>query len=275
MKSIRKNTLSIFYHAAQTGIGSLLILTSFVGCRYFRAPEAPLPTPLATVQTAEPAATFAYPLDPEKFGPYIPSVSSPLSVDTRFDVQNPGVGNAGKCFVDTSGNQIAFDQLYHAGEDWFALDDKGQIVGDGGKGAEVHAVANGIVTWEQNLGRDGNLIVIEHRQLDGSQIWSAYWHVTDLQATVGEAVLQGQTIGKIHDRGLNSHLHWEIRTFKDGSALFPADSAGGRGKCNGYTAAVGYTWDDLPEHAHPAYWGYLAPGEFIHQHLVSEPTPEH
>jgi hypothetical protein len=58
-------------------------------------------------------------------------------------------------------------------------------------------------------------------------------------------------------------LHWEIRTFEDGSALFTGDSAGGRGTCNGHVAAVGYTWDDDPTRAVPDFWGYRDPTAFV------------
>ena len=56
---------------------------------------------------------------------------------------------------------------------------------------------------------------------------------------------------------------WEIRVFGDGTALFPPDSAGGRGTCNGRVPALGYTWDDDPARAQPDAWGYRAPAEFV------------
>ncbi len=215
------------------------------------------------------AETFDFPLDPAHFGPYQPYVSGPLPVDTRFGVQNPGVGSAGKCFVDAKGQKVPFDQLYHAGEDWFALDATGQVDGRAGRGAEVRAVANGVITWTEGLGSEGALVVVEHLLPDGTHIWSAYWHVSDVTVAAGQAVRRGERLGQIHDRGYNSHLHWEIRTFGDGAALFPADSAGGRGTCNGHLAAVGYTWDDDPARARPEAWGYLAPGEFVRDHQTA------
>src|SRR5512136_1252989 len=76
--------------------------------------------PAMPAQTPEPADTFDFPLLPrEGFGPYIPNVSGPLPVDTRYGAQNPGLGTDGKCFVDRNGQKVAFNQLYHAGEDWF------------------------------------------------------------------------------------------------------------------------------------------------------------
>jgi len=223
----------------------------------------PLPTPLTVPEVPAPVDTFAYPLDPERFGPYIPHVSGPLPVDTRFDVQNPGLGDDGKCFVNRDGEKIPFDRLWHAGEDWFAVDAGGKVRGGAGAGEPVHVVANGVVTWAQSLGAEGNVLVIEHHFSDEERLWSVYWHVADVRLAVGEAVALGETVGIVHDRGFNSHLHWEIRTFGDASALFPPDTAGGRGACNGYFMGVGYTWDDDPARAHPEFWGYLPPSEFV------------
>jgi hypothetical protein len=230
-------------------------------------PAGPLPPSLPVSETPAPAEAFDYPLDPARFGPYVPHVSGPLSVDTRFDVQNPGLGDAGKCFVSRDGEQIPFERLWHAGEDWFAVDDAGQVTWETAAGEPVRAVANGVVTWAQSLGTEGNVLVVEHHPLEGDTVWSVYWHLADVTVAVGEAVTLGEAVGTVHDRGLNSHLHWEIRTFADAHALFPPDTAGGRGTCNGYVMGVGYTWDDDPTLAHPQAWGYLSPTEFIAAHL--------
>ncbi len=224
-----------------------------------------LPTSLPQPQEPEIATEFDFPLPPGEFGPYVPYETGSLPVDTRFGAQNPGLGSEGKCFVDLTGVQVPFDQLYHAGEDWFAYDAAGQVAGDNGAGAQVSAVAAGSVTWAQPLGHEGNVLILEHLLPEGGRVWSVYWHVAEVQVAVGEAVTMGQPLGRIHDRGFNSHLHWEIRTFADGSMLFPPDSAGGRGTCNGYVMGVGYTWADVPTQAHPEAWGYLSPSEFVMQ----------
>ncbi len=239
----------------------VLALCVLAACRP-GLPAGALPTPVP-VQTPEPAAAFDFPLDPARFGVYIPRQSGPLLVDTRFGVQNPGLGTSGKCFVDADGNKVAFEQLYHAGEDWFALDGRGQVDGFGARGAPVRAVANGVVSWQESLGSEGYALVIEHVLPDGQRVWSAYWHVAALRVARGEAVQLGQAIGQVHDRGYNSHLHWEIRAFGDGRQLFPDGSAGERGTCNGHVVGVGYTWDDDLQRSSPQAWGYLPPSEFV------------
>ena len=251
------------------GLGALAAGWMVWRLRYGARSAGTSPPPLASPETPVTATAFDFPLDPADFGPYIPHVSGPLAVDTRFGAQNPGVGGDGKCFVDLSGARVAFNRLYHAGEDWFGLDAQDNVRGRAAAGAPVRAVANGVVSWSQSLGAEGYVLIVEHRlppEAEHERVWSIYWHVADVTVAVGEAVARGQAVGRVHDRGLNSHLHWEIRAFADGSDLFPPESAGGRGTCNGYRMAVGYTWDDAPDRARPEAWGYLDPVAFVEAH---------
>ena len=93
-----------------------------------------------------------------------------------------------------------------------------------------------------------------------------YWHVAEPTVSIGQIVYRGDVIGQIADRDWNSHLHWEIRTWGDGSNLFPPTSAGGRGTCNGRVPALGYTWDDELGRTSPNAWGYVDPIKFIKEH---------
>ena len=239
----------------------LVLIAMLPGCTPGPGPDL---SPFIPAETPEVADAFDAPLLPRaRFGPYIPHVSGPLPVDTRYGAQNPGLGATGKCFVDRGGRQVAFSRLFHAGEDWFALDAQGGVDGRGAAGAPVRAVAHGAVTWVQDIGADGYVLVLVHLLPNGSRAWSAYWHVTQPVASIGQAVRRGDRVADVLDRGYNSHLHWEIRTFGDGAALFPADSAGGRGTCNGRVPALGYTWDDDPLRARPDYWGYRDPARFV------------
>ena len=97
----------------------------------------------------------------------------------------------------------------------------------------------------------------------GEAVYSVYWHVSHVQVQPGQPVVGGQVIAVVYDQKLNSHLHWEMRTFGDGSNLFPPGTAGARGTCNGRVTGVGYTWDDDPARAIPDYYGYLDPTAFI------------
>jgi len=224
------------------------------------------PLPVEAIPTPPPVDGFGYPLDPGRYGPYVHGVSGPLNVDTRFGVQNPSLGDTPKCFQDRNGVDVPFRELYHAGEDWFRLDAARQVDSYGAAGDPVRAVAAGVVHLTQHIGHQGWIVVLAHQVADGTAVYSAYWHVANLQVKWGDTVARGQVIALVHDQGGNSHLHWEIRSFADGSQLFPRDSAGGRGTCNGQLAGVAYTWDDDPARARPEYWGYFDPGAFVESH---------
>jgi murein DD-endopeptidase MepM/ murein hydrolase activator NlpD len=224
-------------------------------------PTAPPYTPWPTPPVAE---GFDYPLLPvESYAPYVQGVSGPLPVDTRYDAQNPAMGDASNCFRDAEGNPVPFSRLYHAGVDLFGVDDEGHIEWGRATHAPVHAVADGVVIGVEDAGSDGEVIITEHRLADGSAVYSVYWHVDLVQVRAGQPVTRGQAMAVVMNRGANSHLHWEMRTFSDGSALFPEGTAGARGRCNGHFAGVGYTWDDDPARARPGVYGYLDPIAFV------------
>lgn len=209
---------------------------------------------------------FDFPLDPGRYGPYVQGITGPFNVDTRFGAQNPALGETPKCFHDRDRVGVPFRELYHAGEDWFQLDAAGQVDPYATLGDPVRAVARGVVYQTQEIGDQGWIVVLAHYLDEGTPVYSAYWHVSRLQVSHGDAVERGQVIALIHDQGANSHLHWEVRAFADASNLFPPQSAGGRGTCNGRAIGVAYTWDDDPSRAPPEHWGYFDPVAFVQTH---------
>ena len=221
-------------------------------------PSFPTTGPYTAWPTPPVATAFDFPLLPaEEYGslPY-----------TRYDVQNPAQGDRSNCFRDANGDGVPFSQLYHAGVDLFALDGAGEVSWGKAKHAPVYAVADGVTVFTMDAGSEGQIVGIQHRLADGSDVYSVYWHVGNVQVQPGQPVVRGQMIAALHDMGLNCHLHWEMRTFYDGSNIFPAGTAGARGRCNRQTAGVGYTWDDIPASAHPSYYGYLDPIAFVESH---------
>jgi murein DD-endopeptidase MepM/ murein hydrolase activator NlpD len=237
-----------------------------------------IPPPLPFIPTAPPydpwptppvADGFDYPLLPaESFGPYVQGVTGPLAVDTRYGAQNPAQGDRANCFRDAGGETVPFSQLYHAGVDLFGLGEAGQITWGQAAHAPVHAVADGVVTSVLNAGSEGHIVIVEHllaNARESGRVYSVYWHVDRVQVQPGQPVTCGQIVAVVKDMGFNSHLHWEMRTFRDGSDLFPAGTAGAPG-CNGHIAGVGYTWDDDPTQAHPDFYGYLDSTAFVEAH---------
>jgi murein DD-endopeptidase MepM/ murein hydrolase activator NlpD len=225
------------------------------GAPYTRWPTPPI------------ARTFDYPLQPpEAYSPYVQGITGWRAIDTRFGAQNPALGNRSNCFRDRSSNAVPFRQLYHAGVDLFSRDRAGQFMWGGAGDDPVHAIADGVVVSALDAGAEGQILITHHLLPDESAVYAVYWHVDRLRVGPGQPVAHGQVIALVHDQGLNSHLHWEMRTFLDGSHLFPPGSAGARGTCNGHFAGVGYTWDDAPERARPEVYGYLDPLVFVAEH---------
>jgi len=223
-------------------------------------PYTPWPTPPA-VQTVD------FPLQPpQRYGPYVQGITGPRAIDTRFGAQNPALGNRRNCFRDSEGSPVPFRDLYHAGVDLFAVNESGGIAWGEATHAPVHAIADGVAAVALDAGAEGQILITEHRLAEGGTIYSVYWHVDRVQVRPGQPVARGQVIACIHDQGLNSHLHWEIRSFLDGTALFPAGTAGARGTCNGHVLGVGYTWDDEPRRANPVFYGYTDPIAFVTEH---------
>lgn len=87
------------------------------------------------------------------------------------------------------------------------------------EGAEVYAVAGGIVTAADYDVEKGNYVVLDH----GSGLETEYQHMKSLLVSAGQSVVQGQVLGYVGSTGNSTgpHLHFEAR--QDGA---PADLTG-------------------------------------------------
>lgn len=89
---------------------------------------------------------------------------------------------------------------YHSGID----------IATGGSGTPYVAPADGVVVLaaETPFTLEGNLLIIDH----GMGLSSAFLHSSELLVREGEAVRQGQTIGRIGatGRATGPHLHWGL-----------------------------------------------------------------
>ncbi len=86
------------------------------------------------------------------------------------------------------------------------------------EGAEVYAVAGGIVTAAAYDVEKGNYVVLDHGGLE-----TEYQHMKSLLVSAGQAVIQGQVLGYVGSTGNSTgpHLHFEAQ--QDGA---PADLTG-------------------------------------------------
>jgi murein DD-endopeptidase MepM/ murein hydrolase activator NlpD len=75
-------------------------------------------------------------------------------------------------------------------------------------GTPVYAPARGQVVFASSTQVRGNMVVIDH----GVGVFSAYYHLSAIDAQAGQMVTPGALIGKVGTTGLSTgnHLHWSM-----------------------------------------------------------------
>ena len=88
----------------------------------------------------------------------------------------------------------------------------------GKDGAEIIAVASGVVTWSAERAGYGNLVEINH----GNGFKTRYGHCKENLVKVGDVVKKGQIVALMGSSGRSTgpHVHFEV--FKNGRAVDPA-----------------------------------------------------
>ena len=81
----------------------------------------------------------------------------------------------------------------------------------------VHAPITGTVVFSDLLTIFGHVLVLDH----GEGVYTAYFHLNNIEVTPGERVSPGQEIAQTGNSGRSTgpHLHWELRI--DGVAVDP------------------------------------------------------
>src|SRR5690625_1959838 len=82
-------------------------------------------------------------------------------------------------------------------------------VGDG----RIRAADSGTVVKSEFNSAYGNMVVIDHGEIDGQEISTMYAHQSGLMMDTGQQVEKGQHIGQIGSTGYSTgpHLHFEVR----------------------------------------------------------------
>lgn len=82
-------------------------------------------------------------------------------------------------------------------------------VGDG----RIRAADSGTVVKAEFNSAYGNMVVVDHGEIDGQQISTMYAHQSGLMVDPGQDVEKGQHIGQIGSTGYSTgpHLHFEVR----------------------------------------------------------------
>ncbi len=86
------------------------------------------------------------------------------------------------------------------------------------KGTPLHATADGMVSFADRSGGNGNIVVIEH----GHGLTTVYAHTSKNCVKPGQAVKRGDIIAYSGSTGISTgpHLHYEV--WRDGQSINPA-----------------------------------------------------
>ncbi|MGJ8684022.1 MAG: M23 family metallopeptidase [Nonlabens sp.] len=127
----------------------------------------------------------------------------PVPIATHFDypVGKPN----GKGYY----NAQAFGKNNHLGDDWNAVTGGNTDLGD-----PIYAIANGKVTFAENIGGGwGNVIRITHRLPDSTFVESLYAHCNEIFVSRDLLIKRGAQIGTIGtaNGAYLAHLHFEMR----------------------------------------------------------------
>jgi murein DD-endopeptidase MepM/ murein hydrolase activator NlpD len=266
------------------GMG-LLPAFAFVGILFLSLllPSSPSAASAETEEEPLPVAeVFSPPMgyrDGLSYAPRITYVSGNLIQNTDYGIMNPEL-------VGTTCFGIAWQKIYHAGEDLYRED------AESTEGTEVTAVADGRVVYANPFTNyPGLVVIIEHGLPSEQRIYSVYSHLDDdsLAVTAGDVVTRGQRLGTVlymrytgrypeHNPSGedDSHLHFEMRYFYDARNIYTSYPA-----CNGSTPGRGYTYPEHPDDFPTPGAGYTDPSTFIEERAeivrsvtTGTPTPE-
>jgi len=192
--------------------------------------------------------------------------SPPLGYRDNYNYGAPNYADYGiknENLVGGSCFGVSWKDIYHAGEDWFRIGENGVPIPV--PGAEVTAVADGTVIWAQPINYPGRVVIVSHTDsLLPQTTYSIYSHLDPMTLAVqsGQTVTRGQKLGTVlYQTDNNSHLHWEIRYFSDGSNIYPNYP-----NCNGFVPGRGYTYPEHPDNFPSSTAGYTDPFTFVTNH---------
>ena len=133
------------------------------------------------------------------------------SVDEAFRAQGliaPATGGV----TSPYGNRVhpvTGEYKLHTGTDFAATD------------GNYYAAMDGTVSYAAYDEAYGNMVKIDHGEIDGHDVETWYAHQPDLQVSVGQDVGAGEKIGDIGSTGYSTgpHAHFELRV--DGNPIDP------------------------------------------------------
>ncbi len=141
--------------------------------------------------------------------PSSPAIQLPTSAPTSLSTATPTLFAPDTEIGDTALPRITspFGQRQDPFSGHLARHDGVDLAGD--EGAEVRAVAAGVVRRAGSRGGYGNAVEIDH----GGGLTTVYGHASELLVRDGERVTPGQPIARVghSGRATGPHLHFEVR----------------------------------------------------------------
>lgn len=109
-------------------------------------------------------------------------------------------------------NAQAFGKNDHLGDDWNGIGGGNTDLGD-----PIYSIANGYVSFAENIGGGWGNIIIKHFLKNGESYESLYAHCDSVLVKKGDYILKGTKIGTIGTANGQylAHLHFEIRNILD------------------------------------------------------------
>lgn len=93
-------------------------------------------------------------------------------------------------------------------------------------GQPIYAAQSGTVTKADSGGYNGgsgNNVRIDHGDIDGVNVQTAYLQMSKIGARVGQRLSQGDVIGKVGDTGLSTACHLHLSLYKNGRGSDPRE----------------------------------------------------
>lgn len=88
-------------------------------------------------------------------------------------------------------------------------------------GQPIRAVQDGVVTQESSGSQSGNFLRIDHGDLNGTKVETAYLHMASFSVGKGDRVERGQVIGRVGNTGLSTACHLHFALYEDGTNTDP------------------------------------------------------